>query len=1031
MEALQFAILGLGTGAIFALLAQSIVAVNLGSGVLNFSAGATGMLGAYTFFALRGDGLAPGILALVLALAASAAVGAATHLLIMRPLASASLTSRIVVTLGLMATLLEVVTLITSNHGATEFVTSPLPAGTVQIGSQIVIGTDRLVLAAIACGVTALLVLAQRRTRLGLATCAMAENRLVAASMGWSPNVVGATVWAVGSAVAALAAILAASISGLSASSLTFLVIPAMAAALIGGFRSFTWTLIGAMLIGIAQSELSRYVSSPGWQTAAPLLAIVCVLIVRGRGLPARTEPSERRPAVGSGRVRPAILVGAAVAGLLLTLGPVTWQTPISTTLLFALIVLSVIVVTGYAGQLSLAQVAMAGLGAYFTALLSVKFGVPLVVAIIGAVVACMPIAVLVALPALRTRGYNLAIATISLATAIDSLIINNPERLSSIIGKDLGPLTIFGLDLSAVTNPAAFTVTALVVFAVTAVAVANLRRGRSGRRLLAIRSNERAAASLGISVPGVKLYAFWLSATIAALGGALMEARFGTGDLTSFQVNDNINVVLYATIGGIGWIAGAILGALGVPGGVTAEIVSSFTLQAGSWLVLLGGVGAILIIMQSPDGAAPLLRRQFASLASWARRGAGRQSRLEQAAILQERHARRGPGDNGTQAALPRRSPRTLEVRDIAVRYGRQVALNDVSLTLKTGEIVGLIGPNGAGKSTLIDVITGFQRPQAGTLLLDGRAIDRLGPARRARAGVSRSFQALELFEDMTVLENLRTAADRTSAHHYLTDLAWPKASPLTDATHVAIQEFQLEPVLHRFPPELDFGTRRLVAIARSLSSGPSLILLDEPACGLDRRERRELASLIKRVASDWGVGVLLVEHDVQLVFSVCERVVALDQGRVIAAGPADAVHRSEAVVTAYLGDRELESKGPDPEAQLVLGAGNDRPSTARAGRRQCRTFRRAGAERRQPHRGGRRGRRDARGERRGQDDAAAYDRRRDPTARRAHHASRLCARRPAASPSAPGRQVGHRGARDHPRTDGVGEPQAGHARS
>ena len=484
-----------------------------------------------------------------------------------------------------------------------------------------------LVLAGIAVAVTALLVLAQRRTRIGLATCAVAENRLVAASMGWSPNVIGATAWAVGSAIAAAAAILAASLSGLSASSLTFLVIPSMAAALIGGFRSFGWTLAGAMMIGVAQSELSRYVSSPGWQTAAPLLAIVAVLAIRGRGLPARTEPSERRPVVGSGRLRPAVLAATALGGCLLVLAPTTWQDPITTTVLFALIVLSIVVLAGYAGQLSLAQVAMAGLGAYFTALLAVDFGVPLAVAVVGGVVACTPIALLVALPALRTRGYNLAIATLSLATAIDSLVINNPERLTAIVGKDLGPLSVLGVDVSAVAHPRAFTGAVLVVFAAAALAVANLRRGRTGRRLLAVRSNERAAASLGISVPGIKLYAFWIATMIAALAGGLIEARAGraTSPPSSSPTTSTSSCTRRSAASA--GSPGPCSGALGVPGGVTAELVSSFTAQAGSWLVLAGGIGAILIVLQSPDGAAQLLRRT----ASPARGASGPSSRRRQ----------------------------------------------------------------------------------------------------------------------------------------------------------------------------------------------------------------------------------------------------------------------------------------------------------------------------------------------------------------------------------------------------------------
>lgn len=904
MQIWQFAILGLGTGAVFALFAHSIVAVNLGSGVLNFSAGAIGMVGAYTYYALYGTSTLSSVAALAVALTVSAAIGVAMYWLVMRRLANAPHTSRIVATLGLMAILLEGVTLFSEGKGAAQLVRSPLPRGVVRLGADMSVGQDRLMLTAIAIVATLALMAAERHTRLGLAARAVSENRTVVASMGWSPDLVAATAWAVGSVLAAVAAILAASMSSLNASGLTLLVVPAMAAALLGGFHSFGWTLGGAMLLGVAQSLVSRYVSAPGWQTAGPLLAIVVILAARGHRLPARTEHAERRPAVGTGSIRKGVFVVAAVAAGLIFAVPVTWLNAISITLLFALIILSVVVLTGYAGQLSLAQAALAALGAYFTAWFAVVGGLPLSIAIVCGVAVCSPIAVLVALPALRTRGPNLAIATLSLAIAIDSLVINNPQRVAVLAAEPLGRLNLFGVDVNGVTRPAAFAVVALGVLVIAGLAVANLRRGRAGRRLLAVRSNERAAAALGISVAGIKLYAFWLSTMIAATAGALLEARFAFGDLSLFNVLDNINVVLYATVGGIGWIASSAIGALNVPGGISALILSSFTTSAGAWLVLIGGVGAITVVLQSPDGMAPLMRHQLEGIVTFVRRLARIRRQPPQAVSVPAR------------AAFGRVESRRLEVRDVTVQFGYQTALDGVCLTLGPGEVVGLIGPNGAGKSTLIDVVTGFQSPKSGSVLVDGRPIDRLTPARRARAGLSRSFQSLELFDDMSVLENLRTAGDRTSARHYLTDLVWPRADAVSDATAAAIYEFRLQDVLGAVPPQLDYGKRRLVAIARAMSSAPSLLLLDEPAAGLDERERRELAHLIRRVADEWGIGVLLVEHDVQLVFSVSDRVVALDQGAVIASGTCDEVRRSRAVVSAYLGGVDADAGTSPSEA-------------------------------------------------------------------------------------------------------------------
>jgi len=910
MQVLQFAILGLGTGAIFALLGQAVVIVNLGSGVLNFATGAVGMVGAYVFYGLSPHGGAATVAALLAALATAAAVGVAFQLLVMRRLAAAPSASRIVASLGLMTLLLECVSTFSASKGAAEAVQLPLPSATVSIGSGLSVGVAQFVVAGIAIAVTGVLVVAERRTRLGLATSAVAENRLVVASMGWSPDLVGAMAWGIGSVIAAGAAILAAGLSSLSASDLTLLVVPSLAAALIGSMQRFGWTLAGGMAIGIAESEVSRYVSSPGWVTAAPLLVVVAVLTARGTSLPARTEAKDRRPVVGTGRTRPAFVVAAVACIALSSLLPETWLDAVTTTALFALIILSLVVLTGYAGQLSLAQIGIAGMGAFLTAFLVEHTGVPLAFAVIGAVAMCTPLSLVVALPALRTRGPTLAIATLSLAVAIDSLVISNPELLGSLEGKNLGTLDVFGLNLSALAHPAAFEMTALAILLVLALAVANLRRGRAGRRLLAVRSNERAAAAMGISVAGVKVYTFWLASMIAALAGALLEARFSVVDFSSFQVLDNVNVVLFAVIGGIGWIAASVIGALGVAGGVTGQLLTYITTSGGTWLIVLGAVGAITVVLQSPDGLAPLFRRQILGVTSLVRRFRDRPPEPggRPAATAADQYAplsvRQAPASAG--------QPRTLELRDVTVRFGSQSALAGVNLELRTGELVGLIGPNGAGKSTLIDVVTGFQQVSGGSVLLDGRPVNRVGPARLARAGISRSFQGLELFDDMTVLENLRTAADQVAPWSYVSDLVWPRQPRLTAATAAAIDVFRLETVLGRRPSELDYGKRRLVAIARALSAAPSLLLLDEPAAGLGQRERQELAVLLRRVSEDWGIGVLLVEHDVEMVFAVCEQVVVLDRGRAIASGPAAEVRSSSAVVAAYLGGAEAERPAP-----------------------------------------------------------------------------------------------------------------------
>jgi ABC-type branched-subunit amino acid transport system ATPase component len=226
--------------------------------------------------------------------------------------------------------------------------------------------------------------------------------------------------------------------------------------------------------------------------------------------------------------------------------------------------------------------------------------------------------------------------------------------------------------------------------------------------------------------------------------------------------------------------------------------------------------------------------------------------------------------------------------------------------MEVRSGEVVGLIGPNGAGKTTLIDAVTGFVPVAEGSISLDDRRIDRLNATQRARLGLRRSFQSLELFEDISVEDNIRAGADTGDAKSWITDLVWPGKHALPSTAISAIHEFALEPHLDQLPDALPYGRRRLVGIARAVASGPSIIMLDEPAAGLDETESQELASLIRRLADDRAMGVLLVEHDVGLVMSTCDRIIVLDFGQVIASGTPTEVRENPAVKEAYLGTAE-----------------------------------------------------------------------------------------------------------------------------
>jgi ABC-type branched-subunit amino acid transport system ATPase component len=269
------------------------------------------------------------------------------------------------------------------------------------------------------------------------------------------------------------------------------------------------------------------------------------------------------------------------------------------------------------------------------------------------------------------------------------------------------------------------------------------------------------------------------------------------------------------------------------------------------------------------------------------------------------------------------------LDLDGITVRFGGVDAVSDLSLQVHAGEVVGLIGPNGAGKSTTIDAITGVVPLAAGTVALDGVRIDRWTRERRARAGIGRSFQSLELFDDLTALENIQTACDDHALSAYATDLVKPGFSPLPEAARDAVVQFGLADVLSVQVRDLHYGQRRLLAIARAIAAAPSILLLDEPAAGLDEQQARDLGDSIRRLASDWGMGILLVEHNVDMVLRSCDRVYALNFGILVGSGTPSAIRSNQAVVDSYLGTARFRDKErAEPTADQHAIATTERPN-------------------------------------------------------------------------------------------------------
>jgi sulfate-transporting ATPase len=893
-----FLLLGLGAGGAYALLGLGAVLIYRSSGIVNFAQGAFAAVGAIIYYELQGH--LPVAIVVIVAIAATALLGALTQILIMRPLRNASPIARAVATLAILAAILQYG--ITRWGQGAPFVTGFLPSGRVTLWGSVAIGRDRIVILACTVALTAVLWAVYKFTRFGMATTAVAHSEQGTAALGWSPGRLSVGNWALGGALAGLAGVLLVPITGLDVTVLSLSVVPALAAALLGGFVSFPYVLAGGLLIGILESETTGYVTAPGWPEVVPFAVLIGVLVIRGKPLPSRSHLADRLPRIGNGHLRLGwIGFGILITAVSLQVFTGNWAQAVLASATLGLICLSLVVVTGYCGQLSLAQYALAGVGALIAARSNQVWGLPFPVAVIFGAVATIPIGIIVALPAIRARGVSLAVATLGLATIITDLILSNPSYTGGLLtGTVVRPPTLFGWSVNPTTHPLRYIGLVTLIFAAAAIGVANLRRGRIGRGLIAIRDNERAAASLGLGVVASKLYAFGVGALLAALGGALIAFEHPNVDFTAFPVLSSVTIVLTGVIGGIGFASGAAIGGVNASGGVAEEAINH-VFSVTNWFIIISSGVLLLVLMVQPDGAAHRIAIDVQRL----RRRLGRKRATEQA------RKARAAGPPAPLGEHRRVTPMTLEVRDLRVAFGGVVALSGVDLDVGPGEVVGLIGPNGAGKTTFIDAVTGFV-PYTGKVGLGGKPMDRLTAARRARAGLTRSFQSLELFEDLTVLDNLRVATDRRDAVSWLTAPLIPGADPMSDAGAAAARDFRLSEILDQLPEDLSYAQRRLVGIARTVATQPSILLLDEPAAGLDERSTAELSRLIRTLADDWGMGILLIEHDVKMVLGTCDRVMVLQFGRPIAAGTPSEIRADPVVISAYLGGDDATDEVP-----------------------------------------------------------------------------------------------------------------------
>ncbi|WP_030616501.1 branched-chain amino acid ABC transporter permease/ATP-binding protein [Streptomyces fulvoviolaceus] len=913
-----FLLLGLGSGAVFGALALALVLTYRSSGVVNFATGALALYSAYTYAFLRqGELLVPipglpttvglggplGLVpAMVISLVLAAVLGVVLYGLVFRQLRSAPPVAKAVASIGVM---LVIQAVLAARVGTAQVsVKAILPNDPVEWGGSRIPG-DRLWFAAVIVVLTVALALVFRLTRFGLAARAAAESEKGALVSGLSPERIAVANWALSSAIAGLSGILIAPIVPLVPISYTLFIVPALAAALVGNFTALVPAVGAGLVIGMLQSELQflqgkwSWLPQTGTAQLVPLAVILAYLVVRGRPLP--TRGSLIQQALGRAP-RPDRILGPAVVStglgvvvLFATHGSI--RAAVITSLTLAVISLSLVVVTGFAGQISLAQLTLAGVGAFSLSKLSAGWGIPFPLAPLLAAVVAMVIGVVIGLPALRIRGLPAAVVTVALAVALEAFWFRNTELNGGLDGSKVPSPRLFGIDLGIGAGEdyprIPFALLCLVVLLLVGLGVAWLRRSRLGAAMLAVRANERSAAAAGIDVARTKIIAFAIGAFVAGLGGALLGYQQTVADAEMFTAIGGLGLFATAYLAGITSLSGGLVAGVMGAGGLLPVLLDR-ALSMGEWYGVIMGIGLVLTVITNPEGIVGPAHELMNKL---------RHRRRSAVDAVDDQDAEPLTGTTpSARPPVPDPGDVVLSVRDVGVRYGGVVAVDSVSFAVRSGEIVGVIGPNGAGKTTLLDAISGYSR-STGTVEFDGRPISSLKPHQRGRAGLGRTFQGIELYEDLSVEENVLVgeAAARHGGDHVGTVQGLDLRNRLFETLHLS--RFRAQPAR-----ELSQGRRQLVSIARALAGRPRMLLLDEPAAGLDSSESRWLGDRLRAVRAA-GVTVLLIDHDMGLVLDVCDRIVVLDIGKVIAEGTPAEVKADPRVATAYLGATRVDA--------------------------------------------------------------------------------------------------------------------------
>jgi ABC-type branched-subunit amino acid transport system ATPase component/ABC-type branched-subunit amino acid transport system permease subunit len=906
-----FPVVLLGTiiGLTYGLLAVGLVLVYRTNRIINFAHGQIGAFGAAFFGLAAVKWHFPYWVAFPIALALAAGVGAAAETGAVRRLRNAPRLMSIVVTLGIGQFLVFFSFAINSTASAGSAFPQPTFLPVFNVGALRVTQAyaGMLILSPLAVLAIALFL---KRSRYGLGIRAAAANPEAARMAGIFAGRMSSLVWAIAGALSAFTAILTQPTQGFVSAD-TFgpeLLLRAMTAAVVARMQSLPIALGAGVGLGILEQLLLWNYPSSGL-VEVTLFAVILVTLILQRQRGGREEEKGSWAAVQALRPVPeqlreiwlvrnlGVVVGVAGLGVLAVL-PLfidnAKSVSVTGILAFVIVGLSVGVLTGLGGQLTLGQFAVSAIGAVVSYKVSSRIGdFPL--ALLYAGLGAAAVSILIGLPALRIRGLMLTVTTLGFALATPAWLLAQPWMLSS--GRDPGQPIVFG---KALDTGHSYYYFAFTLFVIALVLARNVRRSGFGRLLVAVRDNEDNARAFSLRASAIKLQGYVVAGFIAGIGGAAYAHSLSSIGVSTFPAKSSIDIVVMTVLGGVSVLAGPILGAIYVLGIPTFIHFGNLGLAATQF-------GALLFILWKPAGLIqlidPLRIRTISVIAR--RHGIDADALFAGDEVAADAVSERPPLVRPAQRRQPTVGTVLLQADHLRKHFGGVAAVDDVSFEIRAGETVGLIGPNGAGKTTTFELLGGFTRPDAGRVRFERRDITHLGPEDRARLGLIRSFQDAFLFPTMTVTETVMLALERTDPTRFLSSaLGWslPDRAKARRAREL-VGVMGLDRYRDKQIQELSTGTRRITEIACLVALEPVLLLLDEPSSGIAQRESEALGQLLVDLRRQLDVTMVVIEHDIPLIMGISDRIIAMADGLVIAEGAPDVVRNDPLVVEAYLG--------------------------------------------------------------------------------------------------------------------------------